>query len=183
MLSLITVNYNEPALTAALLDSIRRLEWPALEVIVVDNGANDVDPDPGQILVTGLFAGTYTVTETIAPAGFLLDDDATREVVVGNDENAGIGTQGIDDPGDTDESDFHNGLAGGSIAWEKRDHLNDLQGGATFEIAPDPTDGVGVLVVVDNGANDTDPDPGQFLVAAAIAGNARIQTRNGMIAL
>ncbi len=130
---------------------------------VVDNGANDADPDAGQILVLNARLGTYTITETISPAGYALDDDATRIVTVSAaDLNAVVGTQGQDDTGDTDESDFHNRR--GSIEWEKRDELNNLQGGATFTVSPDPTDGVGVLVVADNGPFDGDLDPGQFEV-------------------
>ena len=82
---------------------------------VVDNGANDADPTGGKILVTDALLGTYTVTETIAPAGYALDDDPTRVVTVSSSElTAVIGTQGSDDAGNTDESDFHNRL--GSIA-------------------------------------------------------------------
>ena len=35
-------------------------------------------------------------------------------------------------------------------------------GGATFTVDPDPTDGVGVLTIVDNDANDSDPDTGEL---------------------
>src|SRR5258705_4377488 len=54
-----------------------------------------------------------------------------------------IGSQGSDDLGNTDESDFHNRL--GSISWEKRidTTAGTLQGGAVFVIHLDPTDGVG----------------------------------------
>ncbi len=37
LVSLITLNYNQAELTCALLDSIQRLSYPAIEVIVVDN--------------------------------------------------------------------------------------------------------------------------------------------------
>ncbi len=67
-----------------------------------------------------------------------------------------IGVQGSDEPGNTDESDFHNQL--GSIAWEKRatDGNPVLLPGATFEISPNPLTGLGTLTVVDGGANDAD---------------------------
>ncbi len=67
-----------------------------------------------------------------------------------------IGVQGSDEPGDTDESDFHNQL--GSIAWEKRatDGNPVLLAGATFVISPNPLTGLGTLTVVDGGANDAD---------------------------
>ncbi len=67
-----------------------------------------------------------------------------------------IGIQGSDQPGDTDESDFHNQF--GSIAWERRatDGNPVLLPGATFEISPNPLTGLGTLTVVDGGANDAD---------------------------
>ena len=78
-------------------------------LIVVDNGMNDADPNAGRILVIGARLGTYTIIETIPPAGFLPDDDPSRSVTVSEDDlNPVIGTQGQDDPGNTDESDFHN---------------------------------------------------------------------------
>ncbi|MFK4834628.1 SpaA isopeptide-forming pilin-related protein [Microbacterium sp. ZW T2_14] len=40
---------------------------------VVDNGTNDVDPAPGVIKVVNVPVGTYTVTETAAPTGYVLD--------------------------------------------------------------------------------------------------------------
>lgn len=39
LVSIITVNYNQPQLTAELLRSIKQLNYPNLEVIVVDNGS------------------------------------------------------------------------------------------------------------------------------------------------
>jgi len=142
---------------------------------VVDNGANDADPDAGQIVVNNIRLGTYTITETVAPAGYALDDDPTRSVKVkAGDLNAVVGSPlgsppGKDDPGNTDESDFHNSLlpntgepGRGSIEWEKRDEKNLLQGGATFTVAN--SDNTFRRTVVDNGANDADPDAGQIKV-------------------
>jgi len=144
---------------------------------VVDNGANDADPDAGQLLVQNVPLGTYLVTETVAPSGYALDNDATRYVTVSEGAlNAVIGTQGTDQDGDTDGSDFHNRL--GSLAWEKRNEAvqgHPLAGGATFTVSPDPTDSVGVLTVADcvglpcTGA-DQDADPGQLLVQNVLLG-------------
>ncbi|MCE9553552.1 MAG: hypothetical protein K8T91_09285 [Planctomycetes bacterium] len=142
---------------------------------VVDNGANDADPDAGQIVVNNVRLGTYTITETVAPTGYELDDDSTRSVkVIAGDLNAVVGSPlgsppGKDDPGNTDESDFHNSLlpntgdpGPGTIEWEKRDEKNLLQGGATFTVANSAN--TFRRTVVDNGANDTDPDAGQIKV-------------------
>ncbi|MCI0359861.1 MAG: hypothetical protein L0211_15395, partial [Planctomycetaceae bacterium] len=129
---------------------------------VLDNGPNDADPDDGQFLVNNVPVGSFTVTETISPTGFALDDDVTRAVTVtGAALNQVIGTQGQDDPGNTDESDFHNRL--GSVAWEKRTDVTPfpLQGGATFELNFDDASGFATITVVDNGLNDADPVAGQ----------------------
>src|SRR6185503_11645899 len=119
---------------------------------VVDNGANDADATGGVIKVNNLGPGVWTVTETAAPSGYALDDDATRLVTITTGAlDQVIGSQGSDDTGNSDESDFHNRL--GSIAWEKRtDATGALQTGATFEI----TNGTTTINVVDNGANDAD---------------------------
>ena len=41
--TIITINYNQLGLTCALLDSLRKVTYPAVEVIVVDNHSA-VDP-------------------------------------------------------------------------------------------------------------------------------------------
>ena len=80
-------------------------------LIIVDGGPSDDNPQPGQIALLNVSLGTYTITETISPAGFAIDDDATRTITVSaGDLNAVVGTQGQDDTGNTDESDFHNRL-------------------------------------------------------------------------
>ena len=141
-------------------------------VTVVDNGLNDVDPDPGQLKLNNVCLGSYTITETVAPSGSALDDDTTRAVTVSvADLNAVVGTQGTDEDGNTDESDFHNRL--GMIEWEKRNEAlsgppHALQVGATFTVGGGSGpfscngDATNPVTVVDNGANDADPDPGQF---------------------
>jgi len=106
----------------------------------VDNGANDTDPASGQILVSNVLLASYTITETGAPAGYALDNVASRSLTVSSlNLNAVIGVQGSDQPGDTNGSDFHTRL--GSLAWEQRTEVSPfpLQGGATFSISPDPT--------------------------------------------
>ncbi len=43
LVSIITINYNQLELTCALLESLRKVTYPAIEVIVVDNASTD-DP-------------------------------------------------------------------------------------------------------------------------------------------
>ncbi|MCE9545628.1 MAG: hypothetical protein K8T25_08935 [Planctomycetia bacterium] len=150
-------------------------EGNTFNLTVVDNGVNDTDPDAGQIKVINIPLDTYTVTETVPPVGYAVDDDPTRSVIVKEGNlSAEIGSPlgsapGIDDPGNTNESDFHDppleGSTGhvtgdGSIEWEKRDQNNVLQGGAKFTVNSDALN----LTVIDNGVNDTDPDAGQIKV-------------------
>src|SRR6185369_13198790 len=145
---------------------------------ILDNGPGDADPALGQILVLNALPGTYTITETVAPLGYVIDADPTRVVSVTVSElNPVIGVQGTDDAGVTDESDFHNSVIQvtvGSIAWEKRDASGTLLGGAQFTISPDPTDGVGILTILDNGPGDADPALGQILVLNALPGTYTI---------
>ncbi|MCE9556490.1 MAG: hypothetical protein K8T91_24335 [Planctomycetes bacterium] len=147
-------------------------------ITVVDNGLNDADGVAGQILVLNVPLGTHTITETVAPAGYALDDDPTRTVIGTSAALAQvIGTQGVDDPGNTDESDFHNPLLQqfGSLAWEKRDDCGILLGGATFTVSPNPLTGSGTpLTVVDNGANDADPALGKIKVNNVLFGTYTI---------
>ena len=135
---------------------------------ILDNGPGDADPAVGQILVNNVLLGTYTITETAAPLGCVIDADPTRVLSVTLTElTPVIGTQGTNDTGVTDESDFHNSVipvSVGSIAWEKRDAGGALLAGAQFTITPDPTDGLGILTILDNGPGDADPAVGRILV-------------------
>ena len=107
---------------------------------VLDNGPFDADPAEGQFLLINVPPGTYTITETVSPLGYMLDADPTRMVTVTlGDLTQVIGVQGMDDPGVTDESDFHDSLIltpVGSIAWEKRDANGVLLGARSLRSAP-----------------------------------------------
>ncbi|RSK43117.1 glycosyltransferase family 2 protein [Hymenobacter rigui] len=46
LVSIITVNYDQPEVTCALLASLRRLTYPRVEVLVVDNASPTRDPAP-----------------------------------------------------------------------------------------------------------------------------------------
>ncbi|MBC7819723.1 MAG: VCBS repeat-containing protein, partial [Planctomycetaceae bacterium] len=79
-------------------------------LIVVDGGLNDADGLANGVLqINNVLLGTYTITEIVAPNGFAIDNDPTRTFTVSASElNVVIGVQGVDNVGDTDESDFHN---------------------------------------------------------------------------
>ncbi len=137
-----------------------------------DNSAPDDDGDAGQIKINRVCLDDYTITEETAPSGFAKDNDTDRlETVSAANANAVIGTAltappSTDDPGDGDESDFHNRL--GMLSWEKRDDLNDLQGGAQFSISPNPFDchgGTDPGTFTDNDdPPDKDADDGQIKI-------------------
>ena len=87
---------------------------------VTSAGDIDHDPNPGQFLLEDILFGTYTITETAAPAGFFIDADPdSRAKCDGRCANAVVGTQGVNDAGITDESDFHNTSFAPAIDIEK----------------------------------------------------------------
>jgi hypothetical protein len=106
-------------------------------LVIVDNGVFDANPADGQFLLNDVLFATYTITETIPPPGYLLDVDVTREETVDtNNVNAVVGVMGQDDPGTTDESDFHNTPANAEIDVEK---YVSIDGGVTWFDADTPT--------------------------------------------
>lgn len=44
LVSIITVNYDHPEVTCQMLDSLRRITYPSIEIIVVDNASPETDP-------------------------------------------------------------------------------------------------------------------------------------------
>lgn len=61
------------------------------DVTVVDNGPSDQDPSDGQILVKPLVLGTYTLTETKAPTGYVLDSTPHSFVVDATNTDIDLG--------------------------------------------------------------------------------------------
>jgi uncharacterized repeat protein (TIGR01451 family) len=113
----------------------------------------DKDGTGGEFELTQLTTGTYTIKETIAPAGYVLDGKVlTAEI-----------TSTLKSPYVVSAGSVKNTL--GSISWVKNGPDGKaLLGGATFTITPNPQTGTGTLVVVDDGANDADKTPGEFKV-------------------
>lgn len=44
LVSVVTVNYDQPEVTCALIESLRHISYPSIEIIVVDNGSPTKDP-------------------------------------------------------------------------------------------------------------------------------------------
>ena len=91
---------------------------------------------------------TYTVTENVPPAGYNADPNPQMAYVTSSS---------------TITLQFTNTLKPGSIEIKKVDEENNLLGGATFKIEPNPYDGA-ELLVTDNGAEDADPTEGIILL-------------------
>ena len=58
LISLITVNYNQAAVTCELLESTRKLTYPYFEVIVVDNGSRE---DPTDMIRQGNYPNVQVI--------------------------------------------------------------------------------------------------------------------------
>ncbi|WP_194409413.1 SpaA isopeptide-forming pilin-related protein [Microbacterium cremeum] len=67
-------------------------------MMVVDNGLNDADPDWGEFLVVNLPTGTYSATETVAPANYVLDPTPQAFTISQDVPNATIATPFVNTP-------------------------------------------------------------------------------------
>ncbi|HEX2194643.1 MAG TPA: SpaA isopeptide-forming pilin-related protein [Candidatus Limnocylindria bacterium] len=124
---------------------------------VTDNQAPDDNDDPGVIHLTDVEPGEYEVCETDAPDGYIIDSHC-ETLTVGVNGSATFGP-------------WTNGL--GDISWVKRDAQSNAKvccATFTLEGIAGAADGFGPVTVVDNGANDEDPDDGQLLVTGLLLG-------------
>lgn len=110
--------------------------------------------------------GTYTVTETDAPPGYLLPAQTSQQVTIGLNESKTL--------------TFIDPL--GSVTWLKHDAAGALLGGATFELSATGGDASAApwastfpKTVVDNGTNDADPVAGQIKVVNLPTGNYSVK--------
>src|SRR5690606_38514110 len=67
-------------------------------ITVVDNGARDTDPTAGEITVAGPPTGTYSVVETAAPAGYVLDPSPQSFTVSQQTPNVTLATAYVNIP-------------------------------------------------------------------------------------
>ena len=116
------------------------------------NGA-DKDETPGEFELQNVPVGSYSIVETIAPAGYVLDATPLTANV----------TSPMASPYTANAGSVTNRL--GTISWVKNGpDGTELLGGAIFTITPNPRTGSGTLIVGDDGDNDADKTPGEFQV-------------------
>ncbi len=125
---------------------------------IVDNSDADLDDRAGYVSFETEHFGTYTVTETVPPAGYFLPwptDARSTTVTLAKGEEA---TATFTDPK-------------GSLSWTKVDGFTAAKlCGATFTVDVTVGEDTTTITVVDNGANDADEDCGEFLLTGLAPG-------------
>ncbi len=128
-------------------------------VAVTDNGTNDADPAEGQLLATGLAWGTYTLRETQAPLGYVLNPTAREVTIDATHLKVSAGS-------------VVNERSTGTLGWNKVDANGATLAGSEWLVTgPDGTQ----AVVVDNGENDKDPEPGALSITGLVWGEYTLQ--------
>jgi uncharacterized repeat protein (TIGR01451 family) len=127
---------------------------------ITDNAAPDHNPAAGTIHFGNVEPGTYTVCETAAPAGYIIDTTCQQLTVAQN--------------GSAQFGPFTNGL--GDLLWAKVDaQTEQALGGASFSVSGIAGAGTGFsATVVDNGTNDADGDAGKLRLNNLKLGTYRI---------
>ncbi len=125
---------------------------------VTDNGANDADPAEGLLRVSGLAWGTYKLTETRAPVGYDLDFTPREVTIDATHRKVSAGS-------------IVNERSTGMLGWNKVDADGVALAGSEWLVTgPDGTQ----AVVVDNGENDKDPEPGALSITGLAWGEYTI---------
>lgn len=134
---------------------------------VEDNQADDEDSRLGAFKLTRLDLGTYVITETDAPNGYVAETDAeTIELTTEAPANTAVifVNQPIEDDGDGELAWLKYGMKGNS------QESKALLDGATFLVCRvatsegEPLERADCLEVTDNEGYDADDDAGEFLL-------------------
>lgn len=125
-----------------------------------DNDDRDADPAEGIVLIEDLAPGGYTVSQTRAPAGYVVADPVRIRV----------------EPGTVAEVDVVNLAvppASGSLLVTTGGPDGAAQGGACYRVLD--ADGDVLAAICDNGPSDLDPAPGAVGFAGLPAGSVTVE--------
>ena len=149
---------------------------------------HDLSVKPGKFSVEALKNGTYTLKETKAPQGYLVDEREYTIVVT----DTGYSIDGKEEQPFTvadgaksiamNVGDIDNPRDEATIEWNKVDAANteDVLGGSTWTLTPlkddeTPDSAKPVITVQDNGARDANTDDGRFRVEKLPVGKYLLQ--------
>ncbi|MGE5123827.1 MAG: SpaA isopeptide-forming pilin-related protein, partial [Acidobacteriaceae bacterium] len=131
-------------------------------VTVLDNSAPDEDPAAGQFLLSGLALGTYTITETLPPAGYAGDSYVETLVLTLAAPNKSATHIWVNTPNQGCTPGFWQGGAG-SLLWDQVNDPDWIYGGTNpyihttlfndfFNVVTDPRlDGYSMYDLVSTG--------------------------------
>jgi hypothetical protein len=131
------------------------------------HSVDQADGSNGVVCLDGVGPGTYDVSESTVPFGYMADSDKTVVVSAPSKCADRLDANGLPLSGATIDAKFVDLQASLIIRKEAKNHnctstsplpcvgaSRALLGGATFTIAPNPQTGIGHLTVTDNGSND-----------------------------
>ena len=131
---------------------------------VCDNQAGDADPVPGEILVTGLQVGSYTVTQSRPPTGFAIADPQDVEVVADQETIVEF----VHEPAPIET---------GNLEFQMRDPDGNPVEGDCVTLS-DSGNEAQDLVFCDGGADDADPRPAVLLLEDMPVGTYSVRQSN-----
>ncbi|WP_300683637.1 SpaA isopeptide-forming pilin-related protein [Nocardioides sp.] len=142
---------------AALAGSEWTLTGPSYPTgtTVADNGPLDADPADGALKVTGLDWGSYTLTETTAPTGYVLDPTVHTVSIGATALHGAVGA-------------IVNAPTPGSVTWTKSDPSGKALAGSVWSLTGP---GGYAATITDNGSGDEDPAAGAFKVSGLAWGS------------
>lgn len=132
---------NSPLAKVTILKQDIDTGTPLAGAVFKITGDNDFEKtvttgDNGQIVVTGLPAGDYTIEEVIPPSGYSKhgNDNDKRTFTVKSDETTTIEHNFTSNDGELNEGAFRNNIITGSVQLTKQDDNNDPMENVEFTL-------------------------------------------------